>query len=140
MANSYDSSANTYITASNVYSWSDVNKRFNLVQSIQTNGARDADCVKIGNENYLLFTNSKANSMLYRFKETSPIGFVFVQELVHGNSGKFFKWNNTGMISIVIKMIRGLIDVIYYLINHLIDLIVYLIIMIIGLVDDWVFD
>ena len=100
VANSYDSATNSYITASNVYSWSEINKRFSLVQSISTNDARDADCVRIGNENYLMFTSSKGNSRLYRYKATTPIGFVEVQELASGNSGKFFKWNYTGMFCI----------------------------------------
>ena len=66
------------------------------MQSIQTNGASDVDFMKIGNEHYLFFANSKGGSILYRFKGTTPIGFVQVQELVAGHSGKFFRWNNNG--------------------------------------------
>ena len=96
VANSYDSSSNSYSTTSNVYAWSDVNKRFDLVQGIRTNGSSDVDCVKIGNENYLLFTSSKGKSHLYRFRAASPVGFIQLQAFVSGNSGKFFKWNYTG--------------------------------------------
>ena len=99
IANSFDSSTNSYATTSNVYSWSEIDKRFTLIQSISTNGASDADCMKIGNNHYLVFTTSKANSRLYRYKSTSPVGFIEVQELVSGNSGKFFKWNYTGKVS-----------------------------------------
>ena len=109
VANSYDSSTNSYATTSNVYSWSEINKRFTLIQSISTNGASDADCMKIGNEYYLVFTTSKAKSHLYRFQSTSPVGFLEVQELISGNSGRFFKWNYTGKVSHAFAVFTSLI-------------------------------
>ena len=96
VANSYDSSTNSYSTDSHVYSWSSVNRRFDSVQLIRTNGASDADCMKIGTEYYLVLTSSREPSRVFRFNPTSPPSFVQVQTLASGNSGKFFKWNYTG--------------------------------------------
>ena len=103
VANNYDSSTKSYSTDSHVYSWSSVNRRFDSVQSIRTNGASDADCIKIGAEYYLVLTTSREPSRIFRFNPTSPPSFVQVQTLASGSSGKFFNWNYTGMVCFIFQ-------------------------------------
>ena len=100
VANNYDSRSNIYGVNSFVYSWSDSTKRFTKVQDILTYAATDVKCTTIGGELYLLFTNSIENSRLYRYRTTSPPGFVEVQEIKTSSAqtGSFFNWNKTGIL------------------------------------------
>lgn len=99
VANHYNSRGNVYGIHSSIYSWSHVTKRFTTFQTILTYAATDVKCTTIGGELYLLFTNSIENSRLYKYKTTSPQGFVEVQEIKTKNAQtvNFFNWNNTGI-------------------------------------------